>query len=148
MDGTLKTRLSFSMLGLSKLGEALGSSVESFVGLTESEAQIARPLARIRVEAGARDAGDADVGDQMAAEGDVVAHAEAGYVGHDVVSAARLEAEETCVFEGGQQFIAANEEIGGELLVITWGKSKGNGSSLLQGRSGADGEEVMDLANG
>ncbi len=112
---------------------------------------------RIVVETGTGNAGDADLFDEVAGETDVGGFGggailrgelKARSVRHDVVGAARFIDSEAGGFEDGEEALAFFCVTGGEIVVIVLRKLQRECASLLQGSCGADGQEIVDLADG
>ena len=78
---------------MSELGQAFGGGLEGGFFFAKCEADDGAAVGGIAEEAGAGDAGYADFFYQVFCEGYIVGKTERGNIGHDVIRAARLEAD-------------------------------------------------------
>jgi len=108
------------------------------------------------VEAGAGDAGHANVFDEIFGEGDVArfggvfgfVEMEAGDVRHDVVGAAGLVDGEAGGGEDFQEALALGGIVGGQFVVVGLRRFEREGAGLLQRSGRANGQKIVDLADG
>jgi hypothetical protein len=99
------------------------------------------------VEARAGHRGDTDLLDEMADERHVVAPAEAGDVGHHVIGAGRHRTPQPGALEHRHHAIAPRLVMRGQLVEVGRRQVEREGRRLLQRRRGADGQEVVHLAD-
>ena len=69
-------------------------------------------------------------------------------IGHDVVRAGGLEAAETGVGQNAEHAVALHTIDLGQLLVVARRQLERQRAGLLQGRRGADGQKIVNFANG
>src|SRR4051812_12065091 len=80
----------FKWLLWCEFAEACQRGIERGVAFAKGEAHLMRAIARIVVEAGAGNGGNADFTDQLRRKANVVSRAKSRNIGHDVIGAARL----------------------------------------------------------
>src|SRR5215469_14739870 len=133
-----------SDMKMSKPGFASG---QRFLFFAEGEADLRSAVLRMVIEAGAGDAGDANVLDEIFCEGDVARRRgifrfipmKTGNVGHDVVGATWFVDGEPGIFKDSEQASAFFGVRGGEIVVIGLRKLQREGTSLLKRSGGAHG---------
>jgi hypothetical protein len=130
-----------------EFGEAFAGGVEGFFLLAEAEADVAVAEFGAGEEAGAGDAGEADVVDEMLDEGGVVGEAEGGDIRHGVIGPAGGEAAEAGFGEIAFELAAAPIVVVAEFVVVCVGGLEGFDSCVLERRGGADGKEIVDFAD-
>src|SRR6266478_1356585 len=139
-----------------KLGEPCFASRQGRFFFAEREAHLVRAVARVVVEAGTRNGGDADFFDQIFRERDVlrscgetnrVRIGKARNVRHDVIRAARLEHRETGVLQNFQQPRALLRIASRKFVVVTLWRMQCDRAGLLQRSGRAHGKEIVDFAN-
>src|SRR5262249_18036661 len=138
--------------------EALFGCCQGFFPLAERKTYLRSAVLRVVVKAGTGDARDANFLNQIFGESDVfclrseagivLREMEAGNVGHDVISAARFVNGETGGCEDFEQALALPRVGQREFVVIRLGRAQCDGAGLLKRRGRADGQKVVDLANG
>jgi len=131
-----------------ELRQALGGGLKSFLHLAKREAEVRASGSGGLIEARTWNGGDADFLDEIFRERQVVGKAEGGDVRHDVVSAARLEAAEARAREDSEHAVAAREIFARQRFIVTGRKSQCERTGFLERRGGADGEKIVDLADG
>src|SRR6516165_2486257 len=149
------TLLISSPLGV-QISEAGFGGGKGFFLFAEGEADLRGAVAGVVVEAGAGDAGNADGFDEVFGEGNIAGiggifffvELEAGDVRHDVVGASRFVDGEAGSGEDFEKALTLRGVVGCELVVIRLRGFEGKRTSLLEGRGGADSQEIVHFANG
>src|SRR5579883_212512 len=99
-------------------------------------------------KAGAWDGSNSNFFNQMTGEFQVVGDGEVGNVGHYVIGSLGVERAKAGEGEHMEHAIAALLVIACKSGVIIVGQGESDGSGLLERGGGADGEEIVDFADG